>query len=440
MKAILKGHWQNLSMALTVKKSVGLMDVLPDALVELLLSNVKSAKDVAVCSCVCKRWRELMSLAHSLSFARNIGDEKGIRSDWIVTQMVRSMTSLEELTVYCPFSRLSLLAWLSHTKLSLKKLELRVDDLGEKQNANSSMSKLASISCASLLQTLRLWGVLLSEKPDWQFFCHLHTLEIVEARLHDSALRGILGACPVLINLILLRCSGIHNATFEMGRLNHCRLDFYGLGDCCIKIIAPKLEFLEVQGASCLHIIGKHNLHHLSVANNAGKVKKLEVGNLHGLQSLSLRGVQWCWEAIITVLQLATELEELSMRVEFCGEGDKLEPFPEVDMVNFFSGHSKLKSFELQGAMFAALSHKNSLSKLSSMFTIDCLERVSITIRSPLNADQKMATLESLVKCSPNLRILNIRISQMKNCETVADDFFCRILGLKLRYDFIQIE
>ena len=98
-----------------------------------------------------------------------------------------------------------------------------------------------------------------------------------------------------------------------------------------------------------------------------GKVKKLEVGRLSELKSLSLRGVQWCWEAIITALRNASELEDLCMRVEFCGEGDKLEPFPEIDLVDFFSWFPKLKAFELQGAMFAALSHRNSLSKVRSL-------------------------------------------------------------------------
>lgn len=77
-------------------------------------------------------------------------------------------------------------------------------------------------------------------------------------------------------------------------------------------------------------------------------MKKLDVGRLPELQSLSLRGVHWHWEAIHTVLQSATELRELSMRVEFCGDADKLEPFPEIDFVDFFKvtlnfGVSKLK-------------------------------------------------------------------------------------------------
>lgn len=98
-------------------------------------------------------------------------------------------------------------------------------------------------------------------------------------------------------------------------------------------------------------------------------MKKLDVGRLPDLQSLSLHGVHWHWEAINTVLQSATELKELSMRVEFCGDADKLEPFPEIDFVDFFNNHPKLRSLEAQGAMFAAVANRNSLKQVTTIFS-----------------------------------------------------------------------
>ncbi|OAE20020.1 hypothetical protein AXG93_2584s1040 [Marchantia polymorpha subsp. ruderalis] len=333
------------------------MEVLPDAIQGHILGFVRSARDVASCSCVSKKWREAMTQVRSLYFARNVGDEQGILPDLIVTRMVLSMTGLQELIVYCPFSNVSLLAWLKHTKGTLKILELRVDDLGEKRMGNSSMSKLDCVALSTQLHTLRLWGVLLTHAPaEWRCFHNLHTLEIVGARLRDSALCGILHACPYLTNFTLLGCEGIRVACIELERLTNCRLDLYG----------------------------------------AGKVKKLDVGRLPELQSLSLRGVHWHWEAIHTVLQSATELRELSMRVEFCGDADKLEPFPEIDFVDFFKSHPKLRSFEAQGAMFAAVANRNSLKQLSPACVIPCLEEAWVTIRSPLNADYKLASLEAL--------------------------------------------
>lgn len=54
------------------------------------------------------------------------------------------------------------------------------------------------------------------------------------------------------------------------------------------------------------------------------------------------------------------------MRVEFCGDADKLEPFPEIDFVDFFNTHPKLRSFEAQGAMFAAVANRNSLKQVTA--------------------------------------------------------------------------
>jgi len=53
------------------------------------------------------------------------------------------------------------------------------------------------------------------------------------------------------------------------------------------------------------------------------------------------------------------------MKVEFCGDYDTLQPFPEIDLVEFFNSHPKLRKFEIHGAMFAALCQKNSLRKVN---------------------------------------------------------------------------
>lgn len=83
------------------------------------------------------------------------------------------------------------------------------------------------------------------------------------------------------------------------------------------------------------------------------------------LESLSMRGVQWCWSAISQLLQLASEVKHLYMKVEFTGDFESLLPFPEVDLVDFFNSHPKLQTFDMHGAMFAALCQKNSLKNVS---------------------------------------------------------------------------
>lgn len=96
------------------------------------------------------------------------------------------------------------------------------------------------------------------------------------------------------------------------------------------------------------------------------RVYKVEVGKLAELEYLCLCGVQWTWNAIDSLLRSASEVKHLIMKISFCGNSDTLEPFPEVDLVDFFNGHPKLKTFEIHGAMFAALCQKNSLKKVSA--------------------------------------------------------------------------
>lgn len=105
--------------------------------------------------------------------------------------------------------------------------------------------------------------------------------------------------------------------------------------------------------------------HALLLNDFAARVYKVEMGRLADLEYLSLRGVQWSWSAVASVLQCATEVKHLVMKIEFCGDFDTLQPFPEVDLVEFFNSHQKLRKFEIHGAMFAALCQKNSLKKVN---------------------------------------------------------------------------
>ncbi|KAL8520468.1 hypothetical protein ACS0TY_011115 [Phlomoides rotata] len=78
----------------------------------------------------------------------------------------------------------------------------------------------------------------------------------------------------------------------------------------------------------------------------------------------------------------------------------------EIDFVEFFNSHPKLQTFDIHGAMFAAIYQKNNLKYVDSRFQILCLEKVVVTVRSLLNAEQKMSTLDSLIR----FRYMNCKI------------------------------
>ncbi|KAI3789094.1 hypothetical protein L2E82_01881 [Cichorium intybus] len=418
------------------------MDSLPEAVVQYILSNMSNAKDVASCNCVSRKFKDSMPYIKTLYFPRSIFDnlKDGHTPDCIILQIVSSILQLEELVVYCPFTSTGLTSWLSLVGPSLKNLELRMDNLVD-QNTDSP-SKLDCIQDARNLESLRLWGVLMVRAPKWDLFQKLKSLEIVGAKLEDSGLTEALKATPNLTNLVLLGCEGLRTVWIELLQLENCKVDFYGLGSCSLTLTAPKIEFLEVQGCSWIRVREANCLKNLSIANNAGRVYMVDFGNkLTALESLSIRGVQWCWDAISKMLQLASEVKHLYMKVEFTGDFESLLPFPEIDFVDFFKSHPKLETFDIHGAMFAALCQKNSLKNVDSSFIIPCLEEVVITVRSPLNAEQKMSTLESLVKFGKTLKKMKIRILRMKSGHSSADDFFEEICRFRyMNHKLISIE
>ncbi|CAK9181320.1 unnamed protein product, partial [Ilex paraguariensis] len=309
-----------------------------------------------------------------------------------------SIVRLEELVVYCPFSSAGLESWLSFLGPSLRNLELRMDNIVEHQS--------------------------LTHSPKWDAFLKLQELQIVGARLEDTALSDVLCACPNLKSLLLLGCEGLRSVSIELPHLKQCKLDFYGLGNSLLSLTAAKLEILEVQGCSWIRVHETRCLRILSISNNSGRVNIVDFGRLVALESLSIRGVQWCWDAISKMLQMASQVKHLYMKVEFTGDFEALLPFPEIDFVDFFNCHPKLQKFDAHGAMFAALCQKNSLKNVDSKFVIPSLEEVVVTVRSPLNAEQKMSTLESLLKYGKHLKKMRIKILQMKSSHSSADDFF----------------
>ncbi|KAK6945591.1 hypothetical protein RJ641_013135, partial [Dillenia turbinata] len=402
------------------------MESLPDALIQHILSQMSNARDVAACNGVSKRWKDSMPYIKTLFFPRNCFDNHscGDSPDNIVRQMISSVERLEELVVYSPFTSSGLASWLELAGPSLRALELRMDNLSESIACLECPSKLDLINSASNLESLKLWGVLMVNSPRWDVFQNLWNLEIVGARLEDPALSNALRACPNLTHLLLLGCEGVRSFSIDLPHLEHCKFDFYGVGNSSLCINSPKLQSLEVQGCSWIRVRETQFLKSLSISNNAGRVYMVDFGKLVALEHLSIRGVQWCWDAISKMLQWASEVKHLYMKVEFTGDFDVLLPFPEIDLVEFFNSHPKLQKFDIHGAMFAALCQKNSLKNVNSRFAIPCLEEVVVTVRSPLNAEQKMSTLESLLTYGKNLKKMVIKILQMKSSHSSADQFF----------------
>ncbi|CAA2964523.1 Hypothetical predicted protein [Olea europaea subsp. europaea] len=187
-------------------------------------------------------------------------------------QMISSIAELEELVVYCPFSSVGLRSWLSITGPFLKDLELRMNTITPHQNLIEISSKLDCIGSAWNLESLKLWGVLMIDSPQWDVFLRLRNLEVVGARLKDTALSDALRACPNLTHLLLLDCEGLKSLSIELPHLEHCKLDFTGNGNCSLLLNSPKLESFEVQGSSFIQVHETRCLKNLSISNNIATI------------------------------------------------------------------------------------------------------------------------------------------------------------------------
>ncbi|CAL0325065.1 unnamed protein product [Lupinus luteus] len=420
------------------------MESLPDVLLQVILSRINDAREVAACNCVSKRWNESTAYIKALRFPHNSFDNlcsTGESSDTIIRRMVSRILQLEKLVVYSPFSSAGIESWLSIVGQSLRDLELRMDDLPDNRNINDKQSKLDCIGAASNLESLRLWGVLILHPPKWNVFQSLRNLELIDVQVEESVLNFVLQSCPFVTRLLLLKCQGVQSLSINLTYLEECKLDMYGMGNCSLTLNSPIIESFEVQGCSVIEVPQSQHLRHLSISNKAGRVYRVEFGNLPALEFLSMRGICWYWDAICKMLKLATEVKHLFMKVEFTGDFETLQPFPEIDFVEFFNNHKKLQKFDIHGAMFAALHLRNNVQHMNSGFVIPYLEEVVITVRSPLNAEQKMSTLESLLKYGENLRIMVIKITQMKSTHRSVDDFFKQISWFNyMNQNIVRIE
>ncbi|CAA2959689.1 FAD NAD(P)-binding oxidoreductase family [Olea europaea subsp. europaea] len=73
-------------------------------------------------------------------------------------------------------------------------------------------------------------------------------IEVVGARMKDTALSDALRACPNLTHLLLLGCDDLKSLSIVLPHLEHHKLDFTGIGNCLLLLNSPKLESFEVQG------------------------------------------------------------------------------------------------------------------------------------------------------------------------------------------------
>ncbi|XP_042459014.1 F-box protein At1g10780-like [Zingiber officinale] len=125
------------------------MESLPGDMLRRILSRLSDARDVAACSPVSRRWREATAFIPSIHFLSKALQGGGTPADADILRMVSATaSSLEDLSIHCPFSGRSLAPCLALCGRSLRSLDLRVDFFD------------GGLDCVNLyegLESLKLW-------------------------------------------------------------------------------------------------------------------------------------------------------------------------------------------------------------------------------------------------------------------------------------------
>ncbi|KAJ9537182.1 hypothetical protein OSB04_029915 [Centaurea solstitialis] len=295
------------------------LDPLPDDVVQHILSKLSNVKDVASCSCVSKKWKDLTSYRNSLCFPCDIFKnlKRPQTPDSIVIHMVSSVSRLEHLVLTCP---LTIKGQSSVVGSSLKNLELLVDQ----RRPSKARRILECINQAARnLEYLKLWRVKMTLTPKLDVFQKLHHLKIYEAIMEDTVFMEALRATPHLTRLEVVACKGLSSVRIELLELLYCRLYICPTVDCSITLRTPKLQRLKLRGWARIRVHDTNRLKTFSINDDSSRVAPMvELGhNLRALEFLSITGYEWHWEVMKKMLQLATKMKHLYLETGFTIEG-----------------------------------------------------------------------------------------------------------------------
>ncbi|XVF45715.1 hypothetical protein PTKIN_Ptkin02bG0228500 [Pterospermum kingtungense] len=102
--------------------------------------------------------------------------------------------------------------------------------------------------------------------------------------------------------------------------------------------------------------------------------------------------------------------------VQYTGDDeDSYLPFPNVDFVEFFSGHPKLKKVDINGGMYRALSRENNIQP---GFSIPTLEEVTVEVRP----EHTMEALEYMINHAKMLKKIVITVFRPQRCSKLFLD------------------
>ncbi|KAH7306910.1 hypothetical protein KP509_22G036900 [Ceratopteris richardii] len=296
------------------------MDVLPIEVVGNILSHVASARDVVIASTTCRKWRDAARHhLHKLTFSS---------SDWptyknlsvsqceiIITETVMRTKCLHELSISMglakEFSAALVIAWLMHTKETLKSLTF--------MNPTKPEVNILEKCSGQKLESL-VWGFahIPTVDPTIHKFPSLLSLTLNNrAALSALDLNLLLSVCPKLEFLSLANINITFSTTRFMIELNSASLktlNIEGLSVDAIVLETDKLESLTLRDSTFeqFELVSKGSLRHLQIEDVS--IIQLDIGQSADLlEEVIVSDFTIVWPRFYQMISRARNLQKLTL-------------------------------------------------------------------------------------------------------------------------------
>lgn len=297
-----------------------MMDSLPIEVVGIILSHVASARDVVAASVTCRKWREaarhhLRKLVFALADWPSYRDLPVSQCEIIMTETIMRTQCLQELSICMgltkEFSAALVIAWLMHTKETLKRLTF----MNETKPRMNILEKCGGQKLEHLV-----WGFayIPTVDPTIHKYPFLVSLTLNNhAGLSALDLNLLLSVCPKLEFLSLVNI----NITFsdapsmiEMNSASLKTLNIEGLSVDTVVLEADKLESLSLRDSTFeqFELVSKGSLRHLQIEDVS--ILELDIGqSAELLEEVMVRDFTILWPRFYQMISAASNLRKLRL-------------------------------------------------------------------------------------------------------------------------------
>ncbi|MCO5574996.1 hypothetical protein L7F22_028793 [Adiantum nelumboides] len=296
------------------------MDSLPIEVVGNIFSHVASARDVVIASATCRKWREaarhhLHKLIFSSSDWPTYKNLSVSQCEIIITETVMRTKCLHELSICMgptkEFSAALVIAWLMHTKETLKSLTFM----------NPTIPKVNILEkCGGQKLEHLVWGFahISTVDPTIHKFPSLISLTLSKrAALSALDLNLLLSVCPKLEYLFLANIDiTFSNARFmiELNSASLKTLNIEGLSVDTVVLEADKLESLILRDSTFeqFELVSKGSLRHLRIEDVS--IIQLDIGQSADLlEEVIVSDFTIIWPRFYQMISRASNLQKLRL-------------------------------------------------------------------------------------------------------------------------------